>query len=137
MRIRWQPHIGKYLHRCDECSNEFDGRKNQLFCSATCKAKHNNDIACVRRNDEKGLTSAYIRNVEIIRDELGDIENEVIAVPMQRLLALGFDSQAPNKRIRIGNDPWYEQGPFAYRPLEQTKEVELFKIKKDESNHTN
>jgi len=137
MIIRWQSHIGKYLHRCDECKEEFDGRKNQRFCGSKCKAKRNNDIALERRNDEKGLTTGYLRNIEIVLAELDGVENEVITVSVDRLMALGFQPEAPNLRIFMGNETWYQIGPVAYRPLEQSNEVELFKNEEDESSNNN
>jgi len=137
MIIRWQSHIGKYLHRCDECKEEFNGRKNQRFCGAKCKAKYNNDIASERRNDEKSLTNDYLRNIEIILGELNGIENEVVTVSMDWLMALGFQPEAPNLRIFMGNENWFQIGPVAYKPLEQTNEVELFKNEDDESSNNN
>jgi hypothetical protein len=128
MIISWQSHIGKYLHRCDECGEEFTGRKNQQYCNLKCKAKHNNDLAISRRDTEKEMTAGYLRNIKLVSKELNGLTNEVVTVSMERLLALGFDPKVPNKRVKIDHELWYEIGPVSYRPLSESNEVELIKL---------
>jgi hypothetical protein len=132
MLINWQPHIGKYLHRCDECGEEFNGRKNQLYCNVKCKAKRNNELASNKTEVEKNRTNTYLRNIEIVLSELGNEENEVLLMPMERLLARGFKPEGPNSRVQINGELWYRIGPVAYKPMEQSKEVELLKLEQDE-----
>jgi hypothetical protein len=128
MIISWQSHIGKYLHCCDECGEEFNGRKNQQYCNLKCKAKHNNDLAISRRDREKEMTAGYLRNVELVLNELNGLTNEVVTVSMERLLALGFDPKVPNKRVKIEGELWYQIGPVSFRPLSESNEVELIKL---------
>jgi hypothetical protein len=135
MIIRWQPHIGQYLHHCDECASPFDGRKNKRFCGLKCKGKHHNDIAAIKQNEKLELTSNYLRNIEIVKNELADIGNDIITVSTDRLRAFGFDPEGPNTRFSMGGETWYRIGPVAYRPIIERNEVELFKIENRESFH--
>jgi len=133
MIIAWQSYLGEYLHRCDECGVEFHGRKNQRYCNLKCKAKRNNELAADRRSSEKERTDIYLRNIEIILAELDGEENEVVMISMEKLLAYGFNEEGPNIRIQVAGVVWYKIGPVAYRPLEESNEVELLKLDENES----
>ena len=134
MIIGWQSHIGKYLHKCDECGEEFNGRKNQLYCNVKCKAKHNNDLASQRHVQVRMLTEDYLRNIEVISRILGEDNFDVEIVSRDTLAAQGFESACINKRISVDGELWYKVGPFGYRPLIESNEVELLRLDEDDTN---
>ena len=128
MLISWQSHIGKYLHKCDECGDEFVGRKNQLYCNAKCKAKHNNELAAIKLSQERIITDSILRNAQIIDSMLHGKEGDILNVKMELLKAKGFDPDAPKSTMIMDGDLWYKIDQWAFRPIEQLKEVELYKI---------
>ena len=127
MLISWHPNNGSYLHTCDECGQEFLGRKNKLYCNDKCKAKHNNELAAHKREDEKSIMQSAVRNVDIIKAELGGLENEVISRSKEPLLAKGFDPQAPSTRVLLNGEAWFTVGGYAYRSVDDN-EIELYKL---------
>ena len=133
MILSWQSHIGKYLHRCEECGEEFHGRKNQLYCNPKCKAKHNNDLATQRHHRMKVLTDDYLRNIDIVSRILDQVNSDNEVVNYDTLVAKGFDPNSTNRRIRLDGDLWYQIGSYAYRPLTETNEVELLRLEEYET----
>lgn len=128
MLLSWQSHIGKYLHKCDECGEQFAGPKNKLYCTSKCKAKRNNELAALNRKRNKELADPLLNNIEIIESELGNVEGEVLTVSMERMKARGFDPEAPSTRMMMDHETWYKLGSVAYRPDDVTQEFELYKI---------
>ncbi len=128
MLVSWQPYKGMYLHTCDECNEEFYGRKNRLYCTSTCKAKHNNGIAAEKRINEMLVTDAYLRNLRILGEEMNGCEYDVITRPVANLKSKGFDENAPSVRINLNGEIWFKVGHHAFHPLEESKEVKIQKL---------
>lgn len=125
--MKWSPKLKGFEKTCPVCQDAFIGRKNRVFCSALCKARHNNDLAAERRIEEKRHASAMLNNIKIFErlfreDEVGLILN----TSAQKLLELGFDSKAPTNRVTLHGEPWLAVGDFLYR-LEDTGEVEVLR----------
>lgn len=66
MRIDWDSHMGTYRHTCDSCGIEFHGRKNRQYCTEKCKARHNNELAAVRKKKAEKLVHAEREANEIL-----------------------------------------------------------------------
>lgn len=129
MRIRWESHIGKYLHRCDECGEEFYGPKNKLYCRVTCKAKHNNDLASFKRKEQEELTGSFVQNVEILRSVMGSATQKVTVLKDQ-LLKEGFDETAPCQRFVHEGARWFKFDSYAIRETESPDEFVITRIQK-------
>lgn len=137
MRLGWDSNIGTYQHRCDSCGEEFYGRKNQLYCTVKCKARFNNERASDKRIQERSLTEDYLRNISIIDRIVGEDNYDVELMTMEYIKARGFEPKCINMRVNVGGEVWYKVGPFGYRPLEKSNEVELMRFTDDDitNNH--
>ncbi|MFM1875182.1 MAG: hypothetical protein RL266_919 [Bacteroidota bacterium] len=128
MIIQWDSDSGKYRHRCDACGVTFHGRKNQHYCNLKCKAKHNNELAEQRKARERSYVSGLLRNVEILSTLIPEDSYEVETVSVQTLETMGFDPEGPNQRVTMYGEGWYRIGPYGYRPVEKSNEVELVRL---------
>ncbi len=125
--MQWSPKLKGFEKTCPVYQDVFIGRKNRVFCSDPCKARHNNDLAAERRIEEKRHTSAMLNNINIFErlfreDEFGLILN----MSVQELIELGFDSKAPTNRITIDGEPWMAVGDFIYK-LDDKGDVEVLR----------
>jgi hypothetical protein len=128
----WIPEIGKYRKTCSGCPREFDGRKNQIYCSLKCKARENNNLAAVRTRAVVKHTAGYVKNMEILEQEFQKAESEVATVPMNHLISLGFDATAPYTPFAWKGQRWSKVGDYGFRILPKTEntsqQVEIVKI---------
>lgn len=60
------------------------------------------------------------------------VDEEVISVSIETLRLKGFARKAPNNRIRLHGDLWFKIGPYAFRTIEGSKEIELTKVDDDD-----
>lgn len=128
MRLGWDSQYDTYKHRCDSCGKEFYGRKNQLYCNPKCKARYNNELASERRSKERSLTEDYLRNISIIEKIVGEDNYDVEMTTMEYIKAKGFEPECANMRVDVHGELWYKVGPFGYRPLEKSNQVELVRF---------
>lgn len=134
MLLNWDSNIGTYQHRCDSCGREFAGRKNQQYCDPKCKARFNNELAAKRRQREKLLVGDQLRNIDILAKLIPTDEYEVLEVSMEKLKAMGFNPESANQRVTIAGELWYKVGPYGYRPIEASNQVELLKLEQDDTS---
>ena len=132
MLLHWDSDIDTYQHRCDSCGKEFYGRKNRLYCTVKCKARHNNELASEKRVVVQSLTEDYLRNISIIEKIVGENNYDVETTTMEYIKARGFEPECANMRVDIHGELWYKVGPFGYRPLEESNEVELIRFAEDD-----
>ncbi|HAP69432.1 MAG TPA: hypothetical protein DCR04_06860 [Flavobacteriales bacterium] len=133
MLLRWDSNIGTYQHRCDSCGREFYGRKNRLYCNDKCKHRLNNELASKKRVKERSLTEDYLRNIGIIEKIVGEENYDVEITTMEYIKARGFEPECVNMRVYVHGERWFKIGPFGYRPLEKSNEVELIRFMKDDT----
>ena len=128
----WIPEIGKFRNTCSKCGREFDGRKNKIYCEPKCKARVNNDLAAERTRAVVNHTEAFLRNIEILKQEFQKAESEVVIVTMNHLISLGFDATAPYTPFAWKGQRWSKVGDYGFRILPKTEntsqQVEIVKI---------
>jgi hypothetical protein len=129
MNPQWKPDINAFIHICPVCHYEHHGRKNKLYCSLACKARHNNDLASERRERHLAVSAAHIRNGEILAEAMSFHRDAIPVVPMQSLLNKGFDPQAPTTRGKMEDGIWHLYGDFAIQVVEVLNQVRIRKIK--------
>lgn len=119
----WSSEYGTFIHTCPVCTSEFFGRKNKVYCSAGCKARHNNDLAAVRRTSEKSLTASIVRNERILRRMIQEGELGIGITDEEELLRRGFDPNAPAQRVSINGESWFVCGQYAYQHNDEEVEI--------------
>ncbi len=117
----WIPEIGKFRNTCPGCQRQFDGRKNQIYCGLKCKARKNNDLAAVRTRAVVNHTTAFLRNMEILKQEFQKAESEVATVSMNHLISLGFDATAPYTPWAWKGQRWSKVGDYGFLILPKTE----------------
>lgn len=128
----WLPHQGGFRKECPECEGVFIGRKNKIYCSDPCKARHNNDLAALKKAAENRNTASLLKNIEILTEAMTYCTGERITVPMDTVLSKGFDPHAPNTRVSRGDDTWFRFGDHVIRVNENNGTIDIEKITNDE-----
>lgn len=126
----WLPHHGGFQKECPVCDGRFIGRKNKIYCSDACKARYHNDLHAQRRLEQARHTSSLMRNIEILKEALSYTTKETITIPMQTLLAKGFDSTAPAIRAMNGDVLNLIYGDFVVQVNEEDETVDVQAITK-------
>src|SRR5439155_17060543 len=71
------------------CKKQFEGRKNQVYCSPACKIKVNNEKASVKRKSQKPVEKALKSNYNILSKFHVDSKRDL--VNLRTLTVVGFN----------------------------------------------
>lgn len=129
MNVQWKSDKKAFLHVCPVCGDDHYGRKNKLYCSVECKNRFNNDLAAERREQHTAVSSALIRNIEIIAEAMLYQVSAIAIVPYNVLVKKGFNPEAPAIRVKENDNIWLRYGDFCIQPMEELNQVKIIKIK--------
>lgn len=82
---------------CPNCAKTFTGRKNQIYCSISCKAETNNRLQQDMRKGARADIVVMEKNERIIRRFMNDAPLPRMSVRKETLLEMGFNQQGPFK----------------------------------------
>lgn len=82
---------------CPNCTKTFTGRKNQIYCSISCKAETNNRLQQDMRKGARADIVVMEKNERIIRRFMNDAPLPRMSVRKETLLEMGFNQQGPFK----------------------------------------
>ena len=88
---------------CLECGAPLRGRRDQQFCSLTCKNAHHNREQRAKRHTRAEILAALSRNYSILEALL---DEGTPSAGMEDLVSLGFDPEyvTAHRRGRFGHD---------------------------------
>jgi len=115
-------------HICVECSKEFWGRKNRVFCSKECKIKANNYKAAIKRSRVSEQTRMLEKNAQIL-EELCEKESYPTIIEKEQLIRKGFIETGPNIRLfTTDNKEWCQIGNYVFNVDKNTNLVAIMQI---------
>lgn len=80
---------------CPNCAKTFVGRKNQTYCSMSCKAETNNRIQQEMRKGARAAMVAMEKNERIVKRFMHDAPLPRMSVSKEALIARGFNTTGP------------------------------------------
>lgn len=119
---------GRWKHICPSCENEFEGRKNRIYCDDVCKAAVNNEKRSERRQRLESTFKRMENNLRLLmhlpKGLLG------IKFPISRLTSKGFDPNIPTywfKDQENGN-VYQELDRFRFRVTDSGTHIIIYKF---------
>jgi hypothetical protein len=96
-----------WSHLCPECSTEFFGRKNRVYCGDGCKNIKNNTLGAARLNQKLGL----VRDLQINDQVLAKLYKRSPShrTTMQEMSAAGFNLESHFAQMTSDNGIEYRR----------------------------
>lgn len=91
---------------CKHCFHPFEGRENRLFCSVSCKTKHNNSLAKTRNANLKRVFTIVKANRQALAQlyELFDTQPVSVELLQKAGIRLAYTSQLTANGVYVYDD---------------------------------
>ena len=126
----WIKELGEYFHICLECCEEYTGRRNKDYCSATCKSKHNNDKRRERDPMAKIKMLSYQKSAEVLH-YFYDPKKRITEVEITLLIKKGLKIDSPYNLLKLNNHEGEckKIGSYAYQQTADGQRLKILKLK--------
>ncbi len=86
------------IKKCPVCLAEFNGRRNQIYCSIKCKSDFNNEKALKLRTEL--VDSKLMQNNYKILKELYEIYGESNKIDINEFYTRRFNFKCPSRKVK-------------------------------------